>query len=397
MKEKNKGRKIYKTKEKNIYQKSAGAKFFSVGLTVLFLGGIAFLGYSVAEPIMNFTKKKGDTDASVITTEAATSESGILGDIDVDIINNPAVSAAEIHGAMLNVADLGSLTSLEAAVNRVTVDSEAEYVFVPLKSTGGSINFTTVNNKAILAGASTGRLSLSDICSTIRTAGYKPVAYVSLLSDNIYPQTYPESCYKTVDDGSRWIDNSAENNGKYWLSPFTEEGKEYVNSLVNEIVSADFDHIVCADLIFPNFRASDLELLDDEVNDPERYLVLTSMMNTIYSSSLTANCSAILEVSAADVAQDRAEVLQPMVLQISTLCVNVNMDELANGIDVNGMPYDFNGSIEENLEKILGLIKDKVSDFNVIIRISGKGSENADYNAVKEIVNKYGFKSYEIG
>ena len=397
MKEKNKGRKIYKTKEKNMYQKSTGSKLFSVGLTVLFLGGIAFLGYSVAEPIMNFTKKKGDTATSVLTTEADVNESSTIGDIDVDVINNPNVSAAEIHGAMLNVADLGSLTSLEAAVNRVTVDSEAEYIFVPLKSAGGNINFTTANNKAVLAGAVTGKLSLSDICTTIRSAGFKPVAYVSLLSDNIYPQTYPDSCYKTIDDGSRWIDNSVENGGKSWLSPFTDEGKEYVNSLVNEIVSADFEHIVCADLIFPNFRPSDLELLGEEVKDSERYLVLTSMMNTIYSGSLSGNCSAMLEVSAADAAQGRAEVLQPMLLQISTVCVNVNMDELAAGIDVNGMPYDFNGSVEENLEKILGLIKDKVSDFNVIIRISGKGTESVDYSAIKEIVNKYGFMSYEIG
>ena len=53
MKIKNKGRKIYKTKEKNFYGKSIPNKIFSAGLTVLFLSGVVFLGYSVAEPIMN--------------------------------------------------------------------------------------------------------------------------------------------------------------------------------------------------------------------------------------------------------------------------------------------------------------------------------------------------------
>lgn len=58
MRFKNKGRKIYKTKEKNYYGKSPVGKAFSVVLTVLLLGGIGFIGYSVAEPIINYSKKQ---------------------------------------------------------------------------------------------------------------------------------------------------------------------------------------------------------------------------------------------------------------------------------------------------------------------------------------------------
>ena len=79
MKVKNKGRKIYKTKEKNYYGKSPVGKAFSVGLTVLLIGGIGFIGYSVAEPIINYTKKKGDNDVSTIVTTASeqvTNENG---------------------------------------------------------------------------------------------------------------------------------------------------------------------------------------------------------------------------------------------------------------------------------------------------------------------------------
>ena len=49
MRFKNKGRKIYKTKEKNYYGKSPVGKAFSVGLTILLLGGIGFIGYSGAD------------------------------------------------------------------------------------------------------------------------------------------------------------------------------------------------------------------------------------------------------------------------------------------------------------------------------------------------------------
>ena len=79
MKIKNKGRKIYKTKEKNFYGKSIPNKIFSAGLTVLFLSGVVFLGYSVAEPIMNYTKKKGDNSVPIVAETSSTESSSRNG------------------------------------------------------------------------------------------------------------------------------------------------------------------------------------------------------------------------------------------------------------------------------------------------------------------------------
>ena len=397
MREKNKGRKIYKTKEKNYYQKSVPSKIFSAGLTILFLGGVVFLGYSAADPIINYTKKKGDSDITAQSSDISEYNSENSSEIEVGIINNPNVIASEFHCVSLNEDDLKTQLALETGINRITSNTDAEYIMVPLKTAGGNIHYNTINNKAQLAGAVKANLNLNDICNSIRTAGYKPVAYISVLNDNIYPQTYPESSYKTVDDGSRWIDNSIENGGKPWISPYTDECKMYISGIVNEISDAGFESIVCSDLIFPEFRQGDLELLDASLTDSERYLVLTSLMNTIYSDAMAKECSAILEVSAADIAEGKAEVLQPMVLQISTLIVNINIDELATGIDVNGMPYDFNGSPDENAKKMLGLISDKLDGFNVVIRVSGNNIENTDEVKIKEAINEYGFKSYLIG
>ena len=85
MKIKNKGRKIYKTKEKNYYGKSPVGKAFSVGLSILLIGGIGFIGYSVAEPIINYNKKKGDQDTSV-SVKATTSaeENSLVGEMITD-------------------------------------------------------------------------------------------------------------------------------------------------------------------------------------------------------------------------------------------------------------------------------------------------------------------------
>ncbi len=395
MKDKNKGRKIYKTKETNTYQKSVSSKIFSAGLTVLFLGGVVFIGYSSADQLMHLKKKKGDSEKfSSIVMEYSSDDSS---ELDVGVINNPEATAMEFRCVGLTADDLKSELALETAVNRITANTEAEYIMVPLKTSGGNVNYNTTNKRAQLSGAVTSQLGLNEICFAIRTAGYKPVANISLLSDNIYPQTYPESSYKTVDDGSRWIDNSVENGGKPWISPYTEECKKYISLLVNEISSADFEYIVCSDIVFPEFREGDLELLDDALSDPERYLVLTSLMNTVYSDAMKKSCPAMLEVSAVDIAEGRAEVLQPMLLSISTLIVDINTDELAAGVEVDGMPYDFIGAPDEKVKKILALICDKIDGFNVVIRVSGKGVEASDELKIKEAINGYGFKSYSVG
>lgn len=118
MKIKNKGRKIYKTKEKNYYGKSSVGKAFSVGLTVLLIGGIGFIGYSVAEPIINYTKKKGDNDVSTIVatdSEQVTNENGevISGETAAD---DQSSSFEQYRAYALAPADLLSSDALRTAL-----------------------------------------------------------------------------------------------------------------------------------------------------------------------------------------------------------------------------------------------------------------------------------------
>ena len=79
-----KGRKIYKTKERNYLGKSPVSKFMSGALTVLLMGGIGFLGYSLAEPIINYTRHEGDEPLSTETfqdseTTTMTTTTTVLG------------------------------------------------------------------------------------------------------------------------------------------------------------------------------------------------------------------------------------------------------------------------------------------------------------------------------
>lgn len=392
-----KGRKIYKTKEKNYYGKTPVGKFFSAALSILLLGGLGFLGYSVAEPIINYTRKTGDNEvsSSEIESSAVQTEASDTTSAAVSVQEN--VNIEQYRAASLTTDALTNIESLRSALTKVTADFGVEYISVPLKISGGEIYYASTVNEAQLCGAVKSSLTLSEITSEIRAAGFKPTAEISLLKDNLMPQTYPETGYTTADDGSRWIDDSAENGGKPWISPFSDAALMYLGAIGDEIASADFDKAICSDVVFPPFRESDLELLGDEVKSNERYLALTSAANLMYSKLINGGTAMMLEISAVDLLQGNGEVIQPMLLDVNTLVLNVNFDEMGNVVTAPGTVYEFTGTASENASKIIGLVQHKLSDYNVVVRFSGQNTDQSELLKAKEVIAEFGYTSYIIG
>lgn len=397
MKLKNKGRKIYKTKEKNYYGKSPVGKFLSGALTVLLIGGIGFLGYSIAEPIVNYTKKRGDNDTVISESDtqpnSEASEMTTAAVITIPENNNIQVYKA----ASLNASDLENIEKLNGALQNINKNVGYEYISVPLKVSGGDICYASAVPEAQLCGAVKYSLTLSEITSAVRAAGFKPIAEVSLLRDNIAPLTYPDMAYTTSDDGSRWIDNSAESGGKHWISPFTDKAVTYLTNIIDEIAAADFDGAMCSDVVFPPFRESDLAVLGEEVSGEENYLALTSLVNTMYSRLLNGGKIMMLEVSGVDLLQENYDVMQPMLLDVNTVVLNVDLDAMGNSVSAGGTVYEFAGTASENVSKLIGLVQYKLEGYNVVVRISGGNTDVNELIKAKDVINDYGYTSFMIG
>lgn len=396
MKFKNKGRKIYKTKEKNYYGKTPAGKFFSGALSVLLIGGLCFLGYSVAEPLINYSKKQGDSDVSSSSADATSPSDDTLPTAETIPVQEN-ISAEQYSAYTLRTSDMTGIEALRTALGNVPEAVGIEYVTVPLKVSGGEIYYASDVYEAQMSGAVQSSLTLSEITYEIRSAGYKPAAAISLLEDNILPQTYPETGYQTTDDGSRWIDDSVDNGGKPWVSPFSDSTIAYLGNIADEIAAADFDKAVCSDVIFPPFRESDLALLGEEVNGGERYMGLTSLVNLIYSKLINADTTTMLEVSAVDLLLGNSEVIQPMLLDVNTLILNVDFDEMGNAVEAPGTLYEFAGTPSENASKIIGLVQHKLEDYNIAVRFSGESIEQSELIKAKEVIAEYGYTSFVIG
>ena len=396
MKIRNKGRKIYKTKEKNYYGKSPFGKFMSGALSVLLIGGLGFLGYSVAEPIINYTRKAGDEEPSASVTETKEQTESFSADVtgnSVDVMDN--ISVEQYRAASVRTEDMNSTESLAAALERVP--SDTEYISVPLKAKGGGIYYASSVSEAGLCGAVKSALTLNDITTTVKAAGFKPVAELSLLNDSIFPAAYPDASYKIADGGSMWIDDALENGGKPWMTPMSDVTRSYLSALGDEVAAAGFEKVICGDVVFPPFRESDLTLLGEEVKKSDRYLSLTSLVNSLYSKFISGGTAMMLEVSAAELLSGGGEVIQPMVLDVNTLVLNVDFDEIGKSVTAPDTVYEFSGTAKENAEKIIGLVKDRLSDYNVVVRFSGKNTEQSELIKAKEVISGYGYSSYIIG
>ena len=402
MKIRNKGRKIYKTKEKKYNGKNPAGKAFSVVLSILLIGGIGFLGYSVAEPIVNYTKKKGDnavaentnpTVSAVPTTEAATNDDGTA----VETVKN--TSLEQYRAIALTESDMTSLDSIKLALNKVPVNMDIEYIEIPLKLSGGSITYASSIERAVMSGAVKSSVTLSDIVTAVQTAGFKPVALISTFDDNIVPVTYHETGYITVDDGSQWIDDNAESGGKPWISPLSADGLSYLSDIVGEVSAAGFERVVCSDFIFPPFRESDLLMLDYQLSGDGRYMLLTSAANMLYDRAVSSGSTMDIEVSAVDVLKGDDDVIsQPMMLSVDTVMVNVDIDEIGNGIVSDTTSYEFMGTAEDKTKRMLELLGDRLSGYsNVIVRISGSSVNSGELLKAADAAEEMGYDSYVIG
>lgn len=401
MKIRNKGRKIYKTKEKKYNGKNPAGKVFSVVLSILLIGGIGFLGYSVAEPIVNYTKKKGDSSVETATvTEPAEPSSEPASDDESDAVETVKNTSFEQYRAMaLTESDMTSLESLKLALNKVPVNMDIEYIEIPLKLSGGSITYASNIERAVMSGAVKSSVTLPDIAAAVQEAGFKPVALISTFYDNIVPVTYHETGYITVDDGSQWIDDNAESGGKPWLSPLSADGLSYLSDIVGEVSQAGFERVVCFDFIFPPFRDSDLLLLDYQLSGESRYTLLTSAANMLYDRAVSSGSTMDIEVSAADVIKGDDDVIsQPMMLSVDTVIVNIDIDEIGSGIVSDTTSYEFTGTAEDKTKRMLELIADKLNGYsNVIVRISGSSVNSGELLKAADAAESMGYSSYVIG
>ena len=394
MKLKNKGRKIYKTKEKNYYGKSPAGKFFSALLSILLIGGIGFIGYSVAGPMINYTRKQGDEEPqeseTTVPEEISTETQTENSDVSTVYENKDKIYKA----FFLSEYDMSSTESIKTAIERIPQEQGIEYIEVPLKLKNGKLTYESSVQEIIDSDIVQPEITLQEIARTIRKEGYTPSAHISVFADSTIPKIYPQYSYMIAETLYAWQDKNAD----LWASPFSSGYNDYLTFIADEISGAGFKKIICSDLSFPEFTDRDIQEINDERLESEsRYTYLADTANALYETITSNNSDMLIEVSASDVISEKSEILKPTFINADTIVVDINLDEISRGVDTGNTVYEFEGTVSENVIKMLELAKEELSDFNIAVRISGGSNNTSDILTAKDDIKEKGYVSFVLG
>lgn len=350
--------------QKNVYtlkSRKSVAEFFktfiSILLTCLLGVGFGVFSYSIAKPVSDFIKE----DRHTIIAESSAKESSNVEKVsetqEETVVSNIPKS---VHAYTLSDNDLKSTKSLEAALSAEKLKMY-NTVAVPLKLKGGKLNYSTKNNVVWYKEILNAGMTLDYIVSAIEKAGKNPAAYMDILNDNIYPKVYNEAGYKNEVDGSMWLDDTEENNGKPWLSPYSDTTKTYIQELSEEIASAGFEYIVAGGINYPNFTEDDERAIGSKVSSNDRRLELVAIANLMNSAISENESTMLLEISAYDYFTEKSEVYQPIILDPKLTVLDIDASKFYSVFSYVGGQVDFTGMpISDKILKICDIFKTSI-------------------------------------
>ena len=128
-------------------------------------------------------------------------------------------------------------------------------------------------------------------------------------------------------------------------------------------------------------------------------MALTSAANVFYDTAVSKGASMQIEVSAEDLLKGKNDVIsQPMMLNVSSIVLNINIDSISYGVYTNETVYEFSGTASDKVKKMLQLVSDYLRGFrNIAVRISGSSVGTDELIKAKEVIGEFGYRSFVIG
>lgn len=368
-------RKVKRSRPMFKKKRSPARTAFNVILVVVLLLGIAFLGYSVGKPVVDFIKNREDRPADIQIHEND-AESSVPEQTE-PLQTEPTEQSTEQtevpepepkNGILfIKMPEDGSYEAY--LTQKISQAQEDGYygVAVELLCDGGKIGFMSANEKALLYSASAEN-AITDLvaaASAINEAGLVPYARISLLTDHIV--SWDKSiCYLFENSTSTWLDDSAANGGRPWISAFSQSARDYISSLVTEVSQAGFAGIIAGEVKFPPFRSSDLSYVGATVQSSGRYKGLIDFSNAVQTALGNAKSYAI-EVNAEDIIAGKAEVLNdPASLNCNTVYVRYDSEAVGLRIErADGTEVSYEGlSEQDKLTVVFKSVSDAMSQSN---------------------------------
>ncbi len=288
-KRKNYGRKIKRSKI-NLYpkKKTRAQKILGTVLLIIIILAIAFLGYCLGKPLLEFFEKSaGQSDNSPAWTPPV--DTAQTEEASEDTATEATSSAAEtitpvpaekpdVYAVSVPVSALSNSVSLSAFASKSAAEGYTGAI-VTLKNSTGSLLYKTDVSPAKDSEAVLGMMTAAEICNILNQNGLIPVAEISVLSDNRGGQINGEMCYKIVDEPDvSWLDYFSTGEPLRWSDPSSEATVSYNKAITDELKAAGFEKIIQTDIVFPPFQEYDREYIASGYFAADRYKMLENVI-----------------------------------------------------------------------------------------------------------------------
>ncbi|MBQ7046497.1 MAG: hypothetical protein IJN85_01990 [Oscillospiraceae bacterium] len=370
-------------KKQNVYKRKRNFHIFSAIPTVLFslilVSFFAVVGYSVAKPFAKIGEAEIASDVDVKIEEPTSAE-------------EPVPEINETCAFWLAEKEIEDIETLEAVLGRVS--DEYNTIVIPLKIEGGKLNYKSYNEGAVMAEVGT-ETELSDIISTIKRNGFRPIASINLMEDNLYPLADKAAGFSYAETGKLWYDSDPKNGGRAWLSPSSSTTKNYLSALTTEIANAGFEKIIVTDAQYPEFSRLGFDDIGESVTNENRYLDLIDVVNLTAKAAHSKNSQLWAEIPAAEMIKGTCEVFQPMLLESDKTVLKINLDDFNGIMTCNNEIIDFSTmTVTEKIAKICSIAENYIYKTSFVPEITGTKFTSSDKISVREFFAEEGYTSY---
>lgn len=296
-KRKNSGRKIKHAK--NIYRpkKTKTQKIISTVLLIVGLAALAFVGFCLGKPVLDFFgRDNGDneikwTPSAAVTEAPEASETEAVTEAPVtepvtEAVTTPVTEEAVIEEPVktdglkafcLPSGALSNRASLSSALAGARVSGYNSAVIL-LKDKSGYFHYKSeiegVEEHELIKGG----LSLSEITEVFKENGITPIAEISVLKDNAGAAAFPEISYKCYGEDVSWLDYKSGDEPVRWIRPDSTDSVSYIGKIYEEISSSGITEIIYSELVFPPLQGYDREYLSPDYFKENRYTMLQSFL-----------------------------------------------------------------------------------------------------------------------
>lgn len=396
------GRKIKKTKNLYRRKKSTGQKVFGTVILVLAIAALAFLGFCIGKPLLDYIGSIGtkempewtpadsyreqqeaepaeSTSAAGTTAVPETAEAFQTTAVSVTEPDIPEVSM--ISAVEIPTSALANRSSLSAVLAKAKAGGYNAAV-VQLKDRNGYLHYKSgiEDTEDIIKGS----MTAEEIIAVFTENKMLPAAQISLLADQAGCITFTDMSYKIKDEGDvSWLDYKT-GSAVRWANPESSATCEYNARITAELVTAGFEDIIVTDVVFPDFQDYDREYIADKYFRSDRFKMLYNVIKSGYIIEMTA--SDVIATPFGRTAEALGDVTQ---LRNNSIALVIDRKSLtAEG----GYPAEARSFVET----VLSLAAKKTGGLPIVPVIENSGFDNTEITKIIALLGELGYEKYII-